>query len=521
MDITHIGRRLAALVTPFLVGSVALASGLYDGAVWTSSYDGTIPNQNIYENKSDVYLNGGPQNLNANGLPDGHYYFQVTDPSGKYLLSTDSAYDRVLQVVSGRIYGHVAPGTHADGLLDTNNNSIPVQLIPFADTPNNGGEYKVWLIPVELATPYPSSGPPKDRFRFLEFNRNDAKTDNFKVLRKTPRVNTELYGTKFYDADADGQFDEDEVGIGGFRINVFVDYPNDDPDAGFVLWDPNSLGYTTETLPDGTWSVLDLPGDVVIKVCEIMPQTGDDCVWKQTYPTPGYGADNGLLSDGDGCWIGDTRRNGNLIVGLDFGNVCVCPLYGGHTKGYWHTYSNPGNGIMGQDRATQADFDYLNANFCLWRLDGTEFVADINNWADWSTWLTSDSNGSNMANMLSIQLTALVMTTLHFGDAGFNEDLNADTVVILTSNQSLADCWNEHFAADPNVYETMTTVGHIIEIAQAMLCDQSLWVDGKLIIESGHPDHAKFACIKSIIDAINNNQFYGSHDGVCNVIYPE
>ena len=35
-----------------------------------------------------VYINGGPQNEDTQGLPDGTYYFQVTNPSGAVLLST-------------------------------------------------------------------------------------------------------------------------------------------------------------------------------------------------------------------------------------------------------------------------------------------------------------------------------------------------------------------------------------------------------------------------------------------------
>jgi hypothetical protein len=49
-------------------------------------------NLNIYDAKEDVYLNGGP-GINAPddaaGLPAGTYSFQVTDPSGKTLLSSD------------------------------------------------------------------------------------------------------------------------------------------------------------------------------------------------------------------------------------------------------------------------------------------------------------------------------------------------------------------------------------------------------------------------------------------------
>ena len=54
--------------------------------------DGSAVNKNIYVAKTDVYLDGGPSGgspVHAAALAEGDYYFQVTDPSGKTLLSTD------------------------------------------------------------------------------------------------------------------------------------------------------------------------------------------------------------------------------------------------------------------------------------------------------------------------------------------------------------------------------------------------------------------------------------------------
>src|SRR5687768_14566106 len=63
----------------------------FSGAIYTTTFNGQSVNENTYSNKDEVYLNGGPQNTTANGLPDGTYYFQVTDPSGATLLSSDPA----------------------------------------------------------------------------------------------------------------------------------------------------------------------------------------------------------------------------------------------------------------------------------------------------------------------------------------------------------------------------------------------------------------------------------------------
>ena len=85
----------------FLAGTLAIlpAFGLsFSGAIFTTTKHGTAVDQNLYVVATDVYLNGGPQNKNNVGLPNGTYYFQVTDPSGAKLLSTDNAVCRQLVV---------------------------------------------------------------------------------------------------------------------------------------------------------------------------------------------------------------------------------------------------------------------------------------------------------------------------------------------------------------------------------------------------------------------------------------
>src|SRR5947208_1360302 len=137
----------ALLALAFAVPAIANI----DGAIFTTTADGTTVNGNIYASKADVYLGGGPQNQNSNGLTNGNYYFQVTDPSGAVLLSTDPISCREVLVSGGRLAGVVA-GTclspHANGTFNPANLTRPVQLIPFNDTPNPGGEYKVWLTPI-------------------------------------------------------------------------------------------------------------------------------------------------------------------------------------------------------------------------------------------------------------------------------------------------------------------------------------------------------------------------------------
>src|SRR5688572_8910938 len=83
------------------------------GAIFTTVADGSEVNFNIYPSKEDVYLDGGPgpgAPQGAAGLDDDTYVFQVTDPSGKALLSTDQARSRQFLVKDGVISSVVATG---------------------------------------------------------------------------------------------------------------------------------------------------------------------------------------------------------------------------------------------------------------------------------------------------------------------------------------------------------------------------------------------------------------------------
>ena len=151
------------------------------GAIFTTDVTGVPVNLNIYDAKEDVYLNGGP-GINAPddaaGLPAGTYTFQVTDPSGKTLLSTDPASCRQVTVDASGRFQSVAPSgacAHATG-TDGEDLGITVQLFPYDDTPNNGGVYKVWLTP----TAQLDCTAAGNKYCFVP---RFSKTDNYKVRR--------------------------------------------------------------------------------------------------------------------------------------------------------------------------------------------------------------------------------------------------------------------------------------------------------------------------------------------------
>ncbi len=167
-----------AVAVPLSAASAAPVAQL-SGALFTTDVTGVPVNLNHYADKRDVYLNGGPginAPVDAAGLPAGTYTYQVTDPSGRTLLSTDPIACRQVTVDASGRFTSVAPSgacAHATG-VDGEDGGITVQLFPFADTPNNGGVYKAWITPTSaLACESRSS-----KHCFVPA---DSKTDNFKV----------------------------------------------------------------------------------------------------------------------------------------------------------------------------------------------------------------------------------------------------------------------------------------------------------------------------------------------------
>ena len=179
-----------ALAVSATVASAQTSSLPLTGAIFTTLSDGSRVNANIYSAKCDalgVYLDGGPgpnAPQGAAGLPDGDYFYQVTDPSGKTLLSTDPQKYRRFTVSAGIITSRVAPqvaGDHDTG-TDVDHGAKTVELCPFLDTPNNGGEYKAWVTRVSDFAGNPDlvdSGYNPGYFH--GFIPAATKTDNFKI----------------------------------------------------------------------------------------------------------------------------------------------------------------------------------------------------------------------------------------------------------------------------------------------------------------------------------------------------
>jgi len=210
---------VATAIGVLSLGLMSLAAAAApSGAIFTTLVDGSEVNFNQFPSKEAVYLDGGPgpgAPQLAAGLDDGRYVFQVTDPSGKTLLSTDAARCRQFDVLNGIITNVVAQPDncqHQTG-LDIDHGATTVQLFPYSDTPNPGGVYKVWVVRVEnflagcaqlgVANGLDVVDAGRAPGNLHGFIPGYTKTDNFKV-RRVPIVEID---TRFFDNTTGAQLD--------------------------------------------------------------------------------------------------------------------------------------------------------------------------------------------------------------------------------------------------------------------------------------------------------------------------
>lgn len=194
---------LIGLAAVMMLCAVTPAEAHLKGAIWTTAADGAKVNANLYDQKCPPevdpcvvpplvpFLNGGPSFASpSRWVPDGEYYFQVTDPSGKVLLSTDDIEARRflveqievdpgvwVKVTTYPLGGNPAPHIACDDEGYTWVTKT-IALCPMDDTPNNGGVYKLWITRVGDYLYPEDDGYEGSRFGFVPAY---CKTDNFKV----------------------------------------------------------------------------------------------------------------------------------------------------------------------------------------------------------------------------------------------------------------------------------------------------------------------------------------------------
>lgn len=245
---------LSLIICIAIIGTAVEAAQPLPGAIFTTDSTCTGVDLNIYSNKSDVYLDGGPAHPGAASLPDGSYYVQVTDPGGHCVLGTSvgsgnptpfvvtNGVASCLQLCPALINGPVntgAPGDTCPISVDSN--------CGYNDTTNPGGEYKVWVSTVST------------------FDNNSTKTDNFKVQPSvdptptpTPACETTICVNKFYDTNGNGVQDPLEPNIAGWRYcvvgtNNFSNTRNTfDPPRCMVV-DPDTYNVYEDTPIEANW----------------------------------------------------------------------------------------------------------------------------------------------------------------------------------------------------------------------------------------------------------------------------
>jgi hypothetical protein len=374
--------KLRIVARPALVSALVLASAFAAGPVLAAAIHGALfttdasanVNVNQYPTKADVYLSGGPgpnAPCTAAGMDDGVYVYQITNPSGTVVLSSDAISHREFTVSGGVI---VSANDHPT--VASLCGGVGVQMAPFNDTPNNGGVYKAW---VTRKSDYLANGN--------TFSPGSTKTDNFRVKQPSYVPETaDLNVYKFYDRNANGVWDGNDIPLFGWQMTT----------TSFDLT-YNQTQFTQS--PDGLTTFSNL--DVTKNPYAVLEGTAGG-TWHQS----------GAIVDGVPLGIVNPVTGLNLVAGntteVDFGNYCTCHS-GGKTLGFWSNIN--GQTKLNDGGTMNPEFGLLNA-LHLRNANGSNFNLDLVNQTQAANYLIFRSwllNGTatNMAYMLSVQLAAM------------------------------------------------------------------------------------------------------------------
>lgn len=193
---------------------------------------------------------------------------------------------------------------------------------------------------------------------------------------------------KFYDANANGVFDDGEEEIDDWKVHVYnVTDPEDEYFYGCL---------------ETTFNIPNIPYGTTFRIVEQMPVSGN---WRATTETE-YTVTIGPEDDG-------------ILVTVEFGNLCLGEG-GGNTMGFWGNRNGERvfKTVIGEEEALEALSNDLN----LKNADGDDF--DPTTYNHFRTWLRN-ANAVNMQYMLSAQLAAMKLNVMWYdatnGENGVEE----------------------------------------------------------------------------------------------------
>ena len=296
----------------------------FPGGVTTTTEGGVA--QTVFSDKSDVFFTAGPTATPCAAIQfvnDGQYYFQVTDLSGRELLSSDPVSERIVTVTHGVLTtynGHTHETDSADISEDAPEGeeseaapvhgpcgALSVGLAPFRDAGSRDASYLLWLTPIARFSGEPTQiDPVCGDGCFHGFRPEFSVTSAFRVEDK--RFCEESFcvsGVKFEDRNGNGVRDSGEPGLTGIEILA-------EGDSGVRL-----RGLTGT---DGAFQVCGLSHEEEFRITESVPFG-----FQQTAPLD-HRISRRLIALDFGYFVDACDDN---FSGLDFGNQLIPNAIGG------------------------------------------------------------------------------------------------------------------------------------------------------------------------------------------------
>jgi hypothetical protein len=328
-------------------------------------------NCNIYQDKRDVWTNGGPNPPGGNSLSDGTYFFAVLVPGGQPdpndggaknlsdpnsvggvadpflcggtvgtpngLTGCGDAYtNRTFTVSGGDITAH--SGTHfTDGTYSLTL-GLMINLMPYDTTSNPGGVYIMALCRIDTQSSFNSTLQTYD----VANNPVDphlCKYDAFKVRTSAPpppppgQVQSCFSGVKYRDDDKSGTLSAGEPGLAGWKIDITV---GGNP----------AFGSPVTTDADGAWSWCEPVHDEADGTTTYSFNEEQQTGWKETGNTTDEGVySGGVVSHSLSSFVYSVEVPNNTsdtADNLDFGNIPQGTVFGGkyydtNLNGKWDT----------------------------------------------------------------------------------------------------------------------------------------------------------------------------------------